>query len=607
MPEAITYVLRFPRPEWHGIEVEASFPTAGKPSTELMMATWTPGSYLVREYARHVEEISAHAGCGESGNGGDEGNGGEAPLPIAKVAKNRWRVEGGGRPRVTVRYRLYARELSVRTNFVESGFALVNGAATFITLADDHRRPHEVRVVLPEQWRVVASALAAVPDAPELPGTRPGAAPLYRAADFDHLVDSPIYAGNAPVHRFEAGGRSHLLVNEGEDGAPWDGARSACDAARVTRQVIAFWGFAPYDRYLFLNLIAEGSGGLEHADSSVLMTSRWRARSRDGWLEWLGLLSHELFHAWNGKRLRPEELAAFDYEHEVYSRSLWEVEGVTSYYDDLLVHRAGLSTRGEYLRLLGKQIEALETTPGRHVQSLAEASFDTWIKYYRRDENFLNAGISYYTKGAVVSFLLDARIRRATGGTHSLDDALRLAYQRFSGGRGFQPEELAGIASEIAGSELAPWLAAMLDSTGELDYREALDWYGLRFCDTDESPRKGGESPAWLGLEIDNQAGRLLVVQVKRGTPAHDAGVNVGDEVVAIGDFRVPPEGLRERLKCYRPGDQEALLVARRERLIRLPIVFGAPPRPHYRLEVDPAASAAQRRRLDAWLGPAEA
>jgi predicted metalloprotease with PDZ domain len=593
MPEAVTYTLRFPRPEWHGIEVEASFPTGGSPAIDLMMAIWTPGSYLVREYARHVEEISAHAEDGSA-----------TPLPLDKVAKNRWRVQGGGRPRVTLRYRLYARELSVRTNFVESGFALVNGAATFITLAGDHARPHEVRVVLPDRWQAAVSALPLASGAPELPGAHAGGTVVFRAADFDQLVDSPIYAGNAPIHQFEAGERSHLLVNEGEDGALWDGARSACDAARVARQLIAFWGFAPYERYVFLNLIVEGTGGLEHADSSVLMTSRWRARSREGWLDWLGLVSHELFHAWNGKRLHPAELAGFDYEREIYSRGLWEVEGVTSYYDDLLVHRAGLSSRGEYLRLLGKQIETLETTPGRHVQSLAEASFDTWIKYYRRDENFPNSGISYYTKGAVVSFLLDARIRRSTGGAHSLDDALRLAYRRFSGGRGFQAEELAGTASEIAGADLAPWLATMLDSTGELEYREALDWYGLRFCESENGARKSEESPAWLGLEVESQSGRHLVSQVRRGTPAHDAGVNVGDELLAVGEFRVPPDGLRERLKHYRAGDRETLLVARRERLTRLPVVFGAAPGARFRLDVDPASTAAQRRNLDALLAP---
>jgi predicted metalloprotease with PDZ domain len=550
-----------------------------------MMAVWPPGSYLVREFARHVEAIAASSHPEAGGE----------PLALVKVAKNRWRVTCGDLRRVLVRYRLYARELSVRTNFVDADFALVNGAATFLTLAGDHRRPHRVRVVLPPQWQVTISPLPEVATA---------GAQVWEAADFDRLVDSPIYAGNAAVHRFEVDGLPHFLVNEGEDGLPWDGPRSAAECAKVVRQQIAFWAGAPYSRYVFFNLIAEGSGGLEHRDSSVLMTSRWRARSREGWLEWLGLVSHELFHAWNVKRLRPAELDDFDYEREVYTRSLWQVEGVTSYYDDLLVHRAGLSSRAEYLRLLGKQIETLETTPGRHVQPLGDASFDTWIKYYRRDENFLNAGVSYYTKGAVVSFLLDARIRRASAGERSLDDVLRLAYGRFSGARGFRQEELAATASEVAGADLEPWLAAALESTAELDYREALDWFGLRFCEPEETSRGPEEGAAWLGVELESQNGRLVVVQVRRGAPAHEAGVNTGDEVLAIGDYRVPAEGIRERLKCYRAGEAETLLIARRERLMRLPVTFGAVPRHRFRLELAPAAAAEQRSHLEAWLGP---
>jgi predicted metalloprotease with PDZ domain len=610
MPEAISYLLRFPRPEWHGIEVEASFPTEGCAGLDLMMAVWTPGSYLLREFARHIEEIAAH---------GDDA---DRRLALTKLTKNRWRVSCAGQRRVTVRYRLYARELSVRTNFVDAGFCLINGAATFLTLADDGPRPHEVRLVLPPAWTVAVSALPAAPG---------GDAAAFRAADFAHLVDSPIYAGSAPVYRFEVEGRPHLLVNEGEEGPPWDGPRSARDVERVVREQLAFWGALPYERYVFFNLIAEGAGGLEHGDSSVLMTSRWRARSHEGWLEWLGLVSHELFHAWNVKRLRPADLDDLDYEREVYTRSLWQVEGVTSYYDDLLVHRAGLSSRGDYLRQLSKQIETLETTPGRHVQALADASFDTWIKFYRRDENFLNSAISYYTKGAVASFLLDARIRAATGGERSLDDVLRLAYRQFSGPRGYRRAELEAAASTVAGLDLAPWFASILDSTADLDYQEVLEWFGLRFgeaeagestpagggrsCDCrhpslaapdgPESARKRPENHAWLGVVVETQGGRIQVAEVRRGTPAHEAGVNVGDEILAIGEYRVPPDGLRERLKHYRPGETEALLVARRDRLLRLAVTFGAVPRPHFRLQPAPDATADQRRHLDDWLGPA--
>lgn len=584
MPEPISYTLRFPAPQTHYVEVEASVPTDGLPSVELTMAVWTPGSYLVREYSRNVESVSALTEKGEV-------------LPVEKTAKNHWRIATRKAHRIAVRYRVYSREMSVRTNWIDADFALLNGAATFLTRLGAEKRPHDVRLVLPEVWEVSVSPL------PESGGT-------YRAADFDILVDSPIYAGNGKTYTFQAGGKPHVLLNEGE-GTVWDGPRSAADAEKIAQVQIAFWGEAPYPRYVFLNLLTEAGGGLEHKNACTLMSNRWRTRTREGYLEWLGLVSHELFHAWNGKRLRPAELGPFDYEREVYTRTLWVVEGITSYYGDLLLHRAGLFTRKQYLKNLSKSIETLQTTPGRLVQPMDQASFDAWIKLYRRDENTPNTGISYYTKGEVVSFLLDARIRRATAGRKSLDDALRLAYRRFSGERGFTAEEFRKVLEEVAGTNLGDWLARTVESTEELDYQEALDWYGLRFA-SGESQKKEDEQkesgepqelPAgWLGMDVEVKDGRLVVTQVKRGTPAYEAGVNVDDEVLAIDDYRVPPTGIENRLKAYRPGEKATLLVARRERLTRLPVTFGEKPKDRWKLEARPDATAEQKAHLTAWL-----
>jgi predicted metalloprotease with PDZ domain len=589
MPETISYTLSFPAPQTHYFEVEALIPTGGLPQVELMMAVWTPGSYLIREYARHLEALTARTE-------GDE------PLAIRKTQKNRWEVETRGAPRVVVGYRVYARELSVRTNFVDSKLALLNGAATFLTLAGDGRRPHEVRVLPYPGWKAVVSAL------PELPAGE-GPERRFRAEDFEALADAPLYAGNARIHSFEAAGKPHLLVNEGEEeGGIWNGPLSAADAERIVREEVAFWGGAPYPRYVFFNIITgSGAGGLEHRDASVLMANRWNARGRDGWLDWLSLVTHEHFHAWNGKRLRPLALGPFDYEREAYTRDLWVVEGITSYYDELLLHRARLSTRQEYLDRLSKQIETQQTTPGRLVQSMDESSFDAWIKLYRRDENFPNSGVSYYTKGGVVAFLLDARIRRASAGRRSLDDALRLAYARYSGERGYRTEEFHKILEEVAGTGLGAWLDHALATTRELDYDEALDWFGLRFKPQEARSDDKKPVPAWLGATTEVRTGRLVVTEVRRGTPALEAGLNVDDEILAIDDFRVPPEGLDKRLEAYRPGEKVSLLVARREHLLRLPVTFGEKPRATWKLEVDPKATAEQKARLEEWLrGTAE-
>jgi predicted metalloprotease with PDZ domain len=582
MPEMISYTLRFPAPQTHYVEVEAVVPTDGRPEIEMMMAVWTPGSYLVREYARNVEGVAA---ADEQG----------AALPVEKTEKNRWRIETRKAPQVIVRYRVYSREMSVRTNFVDSSFALINGAPTFLTPVGDQDRPHQVRLELPADWSVSSSPL---------PHPGDGGSHAYLADDFDTLVDSPIYAGNGRVYPFEVDGKPHFLVNEGEGGI-WDGPRSAADTETIVREQARFWGGMPYPRYVFFNLLTDGSGGLEHKDSCTLMSSRWKTRTHEAYLDWLGLVSHELFHAWNGKRLRPAELGPFDYEHEVYTRGLWVVEGITSYYGDLLLHRSGLLTRKEYLKGLSRAIDNVQTTPGRKVQPLDESSFDAWIKFYRRDENTANTGVSYYTKGEVVSFLLDARIRKATQGRKSLDDALRLAYGRFSGERGFQPEDFRRVLDEVAGVSLGPWLDRAIGTAEELAYQEALDWYGLRFAQEPEKKENGDaqEPPAaWLGVITEVQAGRLNVTEVRRETPGYEAGVNVGDELLAIDDDRIPPDGLENRLKLYRPGQKATLLVARRDRLTRLTVTFGQKPLPR-KLELVAKPTPQQKAHLEAWLG----
>jgi predicted metalloprotease with PDZ domain len=535
--EAVRYTVRFPSPQTHYVEVEASYPAAG-PYLDLMMAVWTPGSYLVREYARHVEGVTARSLEGRV-------------LGVEKTRKNRWRVTTGGASRVTLTYRVYGREMSVRTNWIEGRFALLNGAPTFITPADTSvGRPHVVTLELPESWTSSVSGLA--DDGPH----------RFRAADFDELVDSPILAGNPAIHAFEAGGRQHLLVNEGEDGV-WDGARAARDVERLVASAEAFWGELPYSKYVFINLITEASGGLEHRNSTVLMTNRWSTSTRRAYLGWLTLAAHEFFHVWNVKRLRPVELGPFDYEREVYTTGLWVSEGLTSYYEYVIVRRAGLSTQDELLEALSTDIRQLQTTPGRLQQPVEDASFDAWIKHYRPDENTPNTAISYYTKGAVVGFLLDARIRAATGGARSLDHVLRLAHERYSGSRGFTDEDFRLTVHEIAGRDFGGWWTHVLESTDELDYTEALDWLGLRFRPAARAEGAAGNPKAWLGVTTRIDSGRLIVTQVRRETPAYEAGVNVDDEMwrsatSASGPISSGPDwnsiGPARRCRCWSRG-----------------------------------------------------
>ncbi|MGQ0735953.1 MAG: M61 family metallopeptidase [Acidobacteriota bacterium] len=572
--EPIRYTLRFPAPQTHYVEVDAVFPANGRPDIELFMAVWTPGSYLIREYQRHVEGLTARSANGIA-------------LAVSKTSKNRWRVATGGAATVRVAYRVYGRERSVRTNWIEQDYAVLNGAPTFISVVGGTTRPIEVRIEPAQGWKVSATALT--------PGL---GAHAYRAEDFDTLVDSPILLGNAVVRQFQVENKRHYLVLEG-DTEFFDADRAIGDLRRIVETAgVIMGGRYDYPHYYFLNVLNEASGGLEHKNSFLVMASRFTTRTPRDYQGWLGLVAHEYFHNWNAKRLRPIELGPyFDYEREVLTKALWIVEGFTDYYAGVILRRAGLATREEYLDELTAQIEAVQSAPGRLVTSVDMASYDTWIKQYRPDENTINTSVNYYPKGAVIAFLLDARIRRATNGARSLDDAMRLAYERYSGPKGFTLDQFYQSMSDSAKTNLRAFFASSVESTEELNYREALDWYGLRF-----SPTGARSDRAWMGASTRNDGGRLVVTAVRRDTPAIAAGLNVDDEILAIDDIRVRAD-LGTRLERYRPGDRIKLLVGRRDRLLNLELMLGAEPSRPWRLEQDPNATEAQRYRLISWIG----
>jgi predicted metalloprotease with PDZ domain len=550
----------------------------------------------VREYERNVESVKAFDGT--------------KPLAIDKPRKNRWRIETGGAKEIRLTYRVYAHEMSVRTNWVEADFALINGAPTFMTIASDvagpegpaymwpqqpKKRVHDVTIELPVAWKTSITGMPSAADG------RPN---HYTAPDFDTLVDSPIVAGNPAVHEFTVAGKRHYLadVAAGNADAVFDGARAARDLQRIVQTNLKMWGALPYDKYVFLNLLT-GSGGLEHKNSVVMMASPWATSTREKYMDWLSLASHEYFHLWNVKRLRPIELGPFDYERENYPRSLWVSEGVTDYYADLLLARAGLITKDEYLHALSTPIKTLQTTPGRLTQPVETASFDAWIKHYRPDENSINTSISYYTKGAVVGFVLDARIRAATNGAKSLDDVMRAAFERFSGATGFTPQDFRKVASGVAGTDLGAWFRSALETTDEIDFGPALQWYGLEFGASKVKDEDAAR--AKIGATVSDTGGRLMVTNVPRGTPAFEAGVNAGDEILAIDNFRVTPEQYVARLEALPPGKTVALLVARRDTLTPLTVKVVDPAPPMSELKAKPGATAEQRARLDTWLAGA--
>jgi predicted metalloprotease with PDZ domain len=463
---------------------------------------------------------------------------------------------------------------------------MLNGAPTFITLVERAARPHEVRVELPAAWKRVETALEPVSGSPN----------TFRAPDFDTIVDSPIIIGNPVTREFIVDGKKHTVVFEG-DTAMIDADRVAADVQKIVNQGKAVMGSLPYPHYHFMTMVTEASGALEHKNSYLGMTNRFATRTRGAYLGFIGTLAHEYFHNWNVKRLRPVELGPFDYENENYVKTLWVAEGFTDYYADILNKRAGIETTDEYLNALSNQIEQVQTIPGRLVTPVNMASFDTWIKQYRPDENTANMSINYYPKGAVIAFLLDAKIRKATNGARSLDTGMQWAMQRYSGDKGYTPDQFYAVMSEAAGTDLKGWFAKTAESTEELDYTEALEYFGLRFRPVDA--RNAG---AYIGGGTRNDAGRLIITSVRRGTPAIDAGLNVDDEIIAIDDVRVRADGLAARLAQYRPGDKVVVTVARRDRLMKIDLTLGPEPGRTWRLEPLPNATAEQTAHLNALI-----
>lgn len=582
MPQAnpIQYRLSFHQAANHRADVEVSIPTDGASTLRLMMPVWTPGSYLVREYARNIEKITARNGASS------------VPLEIRKIDKNHWQVECKGAQEVVVDYTLYGREMGVRTNWIETEFAFLTGAATFLTREDAIERPHVVRIDAIPEWTQIATSLVATE--PRDPWTR-------RAANFHELVDSPMVFGRIDIRSETIGGAMHHLATLGTD-AMWDTERAMKDVAKLVDIEQKFWGEVPYREYWFLNLATESGGGLEHDNSCVLMTSRWTQRQKSKYIDWLSLVSHEFFHTWNVRRLRPRALQNYDYNAEQYTRELWVAEGLTSYYDNLFVIRAGLCSPTEYLERISKEIQTVENAPGRLVQSLEDSSFDTWIKFYRPDENANNSRISYYVKGALVGMLLDAELRLATDDQKSLDDCMRLLWQRHRSS-GYTNQDVDAILVELGGESLRGSLTSKLNQANDLDYSKFLQCYGLQWKEkSSEGDGPPPATPAMIGMELLNQGGKAMVDKVTAGGAAAKAGIQVGDELIGWDGYRVTLEQWPERLGLTRAGDRVTAHLARRGKLIQVAMEIAPSKASSWNLVRVEAPDEKQQNRWQSWL-----
>lgn len=589
----ITYRIDIPDPHAHQFRVTLRV-TDPAPEQRLSLPAWIPGSYLVREFARHLSALDANQGARR--------------VPLQQLDKATWLARCEGRTALTVSYLVYAFDPSVRTAFLDGQRGFFNGTSLCLRVEGREADAHALELrTLPAGWQV-ATALRPV----KVDAAGRGS---YEAADYDELVDSPVELGRFWHGRFEAHGVAHEYVVAGAL-PDFDGARLLADAKRICEAQIAFWhgtparkgGAAlrkpPFQRYVFLhNLVDEGHGGLEHRASTALISPRrdmpqlGRPETSDGYANLLGLISHEYFHTWNVKRLRPAEFTRYDYTRENYTELLWFFEGFTSYYDDLFLVRTGLIDAARYLRLVARTVSGVLAMPGRKVQSVAQSSFDAWVKYYRSDENTPNSTISYYTKGALIALALDLSLRAEGRGT--LDDVMRALWAASAGGP-IAEADVAAALQQVGGRAYAEELVAWVHGTDDLPLQALLEGSGVDWA---------GE-PATLAqrLGVRVSEGALTgvkVTHVLRGGAAERCGVSAGDELLAVAGWRV--RRLDDALRVLTAGSAAPLLVARDQRVLTLALALPADTEPGstggaiaLKAAAAPAKAAAALRK--AWL-----
>ncbi len=540
----IEYTLRMPEPATHYFQVamhvsEFVHPTIQKQGyIDVKLPVWTPGSYLVREYAKNLDRLEAHA------NG--------VKTDVRKIRKNVWRVSlPDDTHDLTITYYLYANELTVRTNFLDDQHGYVTGAATFLYADEFKDQPADLVVEPYQDWTRVSVALPALPGKPF----------TYRAENYDLLVDSPIEIGTHQVLHFEACGIPHEIALVGTH-APLDEDQLKADYKRICEAALTIVGTHPCQRYLFIvHHTTGGSGGLEHLHCTTLQTNRNTYAQESLYANFLGLVAHEYFHLWNVKRIRPIELGPFDYENENYTHQLWVAEGFTSMYDNHILRRAGLSSVDKYLSDVASDFTYVVNTPGTRIQSLAEASWDAWIKYYRPNENSINSQSSYYTKGAAVTTLLNLEILQATAGQRSLDDVLRSLYQTYYLGenRGFTEQEIQMAIEQVAGQSMESFFQDYIWGTAPLDFDRYLQYVGCHL-ENELDPEL-----AYLGIHL--APGRPAIQQVLKDSPAYQVGLNVFDELISIDGQ--PITDLPRFLATKQPKE-EVLIEVRRAGMIRI-------------------------------------
>lgn len=568
------YRVAMSQPQSHLFEVTLRVKNWQSESLNLKMPVWTPGSYLVREYARHIQDLAAQDSEGKT-------------LISSKVSKNYWQINTKDIQEIEVSYRVYANDLTVRTNHLDSTHGYFNGAALFFFVPGLEQQPLEVEIVVPQADWLVTTTMPKIE----------GRTNTFIAQNFDLLVDTPVEVGTHKIYDFEVSKKPHSLAIWSEGNIKPE--QVIADTKKVIEVEAEIFGGLPYDRYLFLlHLSGSGYGGLEHKDSCTLNYPRFGFRDREKYERFIQLVAHEFFHLWNVKRIRPKALEEFDYEAENYTSSLWFCEGTTSHYDILIPLRAGIYNRKTYLKNISKDLTRYLKTIGRKVQPLGESSFDAWIKLYRRDAYSDNNQISYYLKGQFVSLLLDLLIRAKYKNKRSLDNVMQIMWQRYGQDEvGFQEAELRGIIAEVAEENLDDFFHRYIETTEELPFDKYLEPFGLYIKTTKDS-----DIP-YLGIKVVSENNREMIKYVASESPAALGGIDADDQLLAIDGIKASAKSLNERLKDYVSGDKIQVTVFHQDKLQTLSVSLTEPQASRYEIAIKDNLSELQQQNLVGWLG----
>jgi predicted metalloprotease with PDZ domain len=579
-----------PEPASHEFEIEMRVPALpDSDAAEIVFPTWAPGSYMVRDFVRHVFRLAVTDDRGR-------------PLARERLDKQRWRVRSGGRA-FRVRYRVFAFEATVRTSFLDDSHGYFNGTSVFFHVAGELSRPCRVTVVPPPRarWRV-ATALRPVA----------GARHTCAAADFDELVDAPFEIGTHETRRFAVGRAKFELALYGRHNA--DVARLVDILKRVAAATGHIFGGFPFDRYLFIvHALPVGSGGLEHRASVTMDIAGLSFEDEAGYRRFADLAAHEFFHAWNVKRLHDAALGRFDYTRENYTRLLWFFEGFTDYLAHIIMLRAGVTGDRDFFRMIAEDWPRYATRPGRNETPLDELSFEAWIKQYKPSENYVNRAVSYYERGLWAGMALDLELRLATGGRRGLPEMFRRMWDRLARvGWAVTEEDVRDAAAAIAGRRLDRFFDRYVRSTDELPLPELWRRAGLKVgvrAPWDETTKKPADrdrvrarrARAWTGIDLHPE--RTLVRNVIPGSPAWRAGITFGDDIVAVGGARVNPATFAKRVGDGNPGDRVRIAYFRRDLLNEATLTLAESPDRAWTIAADARARARAAAVRAGWLG----